>query len=91
MPARWHEYREVERHWRLFGSMITHLGLEPVDLARHEGGRTFRDAADRCMICPNADTCESWLRAAGPGTPAPVFCPLSFLLGPNVTAGAGPT
>lgn len=79
MAGNWHEYQEVERHWRLFDGMINHLGIQPADLARHEGGRTFRIAADRCMVCPVADACESWLGTAEPTAPSPSFCPLSRL------------
>jgi hypothetical protein len=79
--ALWHEYREIERHWRLFGAMITRLDIRPVDLARHDGGRTFRESVDKCVRCQHAAACEAWLGSSDTAKPPPAFCQLSSLIG----------
>lgn len=71
----WPMYRRVERQARRLQDMMDRLDVDPVALARIDGGRAFMTARSLCLHCGTSDLCLRWLeRARQPGETAE-FCP----------------
>lgn len=72
---RWPMYRHVERQASRTNDMIERLDVDPLKLARLQGGDAYSEARTRCLQCINARECLLWLDMAEPGDSEPDFCP----------------
>jgi hypothetical protein len=71
----WPMYRRVERQARQLQDVMDRLDVDPVALARLDGGRAFMTARSLCLHCGTSDICLRWLEhPPSPGEKAE-FCP----------------
>lgn len=73
--VRWPMARHVERQASRLSEMMERLDVDPVALARLEGGDAFMRARTECLHCRNAAHCLYWLEAQCRDAPLPEFCP----------------
>jgi hypothetical protein len=68
-------YRRVERQARRLQDVMDRLDVDPVALARLDGGHAFMTARSLCLHCGTADLCLRWLEQAPVDGETADFCP----------------
>jgi hypothetical protein len=68
-------YRRVERQARRLQDVMERLDVDPVALARHDGGRSFMTARSLCLHCGTSNLCLRWLERPPVAGEAAEFCP----------------
>jgi hypothetical protein len=73
--------REVMKHYRpvatpgRFPRMVERLGLSIDDIIDSDLAYHMPTAQRLCLLCENAEECDSWLYAGQEANEAPRFCP----------------
>ncbi|MGO4677754.1 DUF6455 family protein [Bosea sp. 2YAB26] len=70
----WPAFERAQRQAHLFGEMMERSGADLGAAVREGRGSAFALAARRCLDCPHAGECRSWLNGASKEV-APDFCP----------------
>ena len=83
----WPMFERVQRQEVILHDMMEQLSVDPLRLARFEGGEAYARARAACLFCTASDTCRQWLDNGGNEATTPNFCPnLSLLLACRRTA-----
>ena len=68
----------------LMDRMLARMGLDPVDVIRHDHGASWYEARTRCIDCTVERECKSWLATVptdGSQAEHPGFCPNAAFFG----------
>jgi hypothetical protein len=67
--------RRVEVQAVHLHEVMERLAIDPVAMARQDGGNAYAEARRRCLFCPVSHHCRQWLDISKADRDCPEFCP----------------
>lgn len=70
----WPMFERVWKQEEVMHEMMVKLGVDPVAVARLNGGDLYSQLQTTCVDCVHADICRAWLRTSGAAPIPSEFC-----------------